>query len=54
MKEFPINALEQDAIYSRKIHCYLVNNHKLVKFVKRAINKRARKKAKNETQRYFN
>ena len=42
------NSLEEDAIRGRKQVCYTFNNHKLVKFVKRTINKRIRKTAKQE------
>lgn len=46
MKEYPINGIEQDVIYNRKFHKYLVNNSSLVKWVKRQMNKRFRKKLK--------
>ena len=41
-------SLEEDAIFGRKQVCYTFNNYKLVKFVKRTINKRIRKAAKQE------
>ena len=34
-KEYPINGLEQDVIYGRNIYCYLKNNNKIIKWVKR-------------------
>lgn len=42
----PINGLEEDVIYARDIYCYTANNPSIVKFVKRQINKRDRRKAK--------
>lgn len=42
-KEYPIDGFEQDCIFSRSIYCYLRNNNKHVKFIKRKINKRFRK-----------
>ncbi len=36
------SGLEQDVVYARKIYCYLSNRPKIVKFVKRLINKRRR------------
>lgn len=46
MKEKLINGLEQDAIRARHTLCYTHNNNKLVKWVKRQIGKRRRRKAK--------
>lgn len=46
-KEYPINGLEQDVIYARNIYCYTANNPSLVKWVKRKMNKRFRRKAKD-------
>ena len=34
--------MEQDAVYARKIYCYLKNRPKTVKFAKRSINRRRR------------
>ena len=45
-KPYPINGLEQDVTYARKILCVLKNNTKLVKFTKRKMNKRFRKQNK--------
>lgn len=45
-KPYPTNGLEQDVTYVRKILCVLKNNTKLVKWVKRKINKRFRKQNK--------
>lgn len=45
-KEYPRSGLEQDVIYARDIYCYLKNNSSIVKFVKRLLNKRLRKKGK--------
>jgi hypothetical protein len=42
-KPYPINGIEQDVTYARKILCVLKNNTKLVKFIKRQMNKRFRK-----------
>ena len=43
------NGDEVDAILARHVYCYLKNRPKNVKRVKRAINKRLRKGAKDET-----
>ena len=45
-KEYPKSGLEQDAIYARHIYCYLRNHPQIIKFVKRKLNKRFRKKGK--------
>jgi len=45
-REMPINGLEQDCIYARNTYCYTANNPSIVKWVKRQINKRGRRKAK--------
>lgn len=45
-KPYPIDGLEQDVTYARKILCVLKNNTKLVKFTKRKMNKRFRKQNK--------
>ena len=45
-KEYPNNNLEQDVIYARHIYCYINNNSKLVRYVKRVLSKRFRKKNK--------
>lgn len=42
------SGMEYDVIFARKIYCYLINNSKLKRFVKNAINRRNRKKAKLE------
>ena len=42
-KEFPIDGFEEDFVSGRKIYCYLRNNNKNVRFLKRKINKRFRK-----------
>ena len=49
-KEYPKNGLEQDVTYYRKLYCYIKNNNKLVKWAKRSINKRFRKKGKEICQ----
>jgi len=49
-KSYPINGLEQDVIYNRKFYKYLANNSKLVKWVKRKMNKRFRQQMKDEVQ----
>ena len=41
--------IEQDVVYGRKCYAYLKNNPKLVKFAKRAINKRIRSNKNYET-----
>ncbi len=46
-KEYPKNGLEYDVIYGKGIYCYLHNNPSIVKFVKRKMNKRFRRKAKD-------
>jgi hypothetical protein len=47
-KPYPINGIEQDVIYARKILCILKNNTKLVKFIKQKMNKRFRKSWRQE------
>lgn len=49
-KPYPINGIEQDVTYARKILCVLKNNSKLVKFVKRQMNKRFRKSWKQQLE----
>jgi hypothetical protein len=39
---------EFDLIYAKKLYCYLQNNTKLVKKIKRGLNKRYRKEMKEE------
>jgi len=39
---------EFDLIYAKKLYCYLHNNTKLVKKIKRGLNKRYRKEMKEE------
>ena len=46
MKSKLKNGLEWDAILYRDMYCYLINNPKLVKWAKRQINKRIRRKNK--------
>ena len=48
-KEFPINGLEVDCTskFGRKYYCYVKNIKGLKKFVKRQMNKRFRKRNKN-------
>jgi hypothetical protein len=46
-KEFPINGYEEDLVQARKIYCYLRNNSKNVKFLKKKMNKRFRLFNKN-------
>jgi hypothetical protein len=41
--------MEQDVVYWRNVYAYLKNNPKLVKFAKRAINKRIRLNKNYET-----
>ena len=47
-KEYPINGLEQDVIYGQNIYCYLKNHNKIIKWVKRHMNKRFRQKEKEK------
>ena len=49
-KQKLIDGLEEDAIYARKVYCYLVNRPSVVKWAKRKINKRFRREAKKEIQ----
>jgi hypothetical protein len=49
-KPYPINGIEQDVTYARKIYCVLRNNPKLVKFIKRQMNKRFRKQWKQQLE----
>lgn len=49
-KPYPINGLEQDVTYSKNIYCYLSNNNKLIKWVKRKMNKRFRKSWKQQLE----
>lgn len=39
---------EYDLIYAKKLYCYLQNNTKLVRKIKRGLNKRYRKEMKEE------
>ena len=54
MKNKLKNGLECDAIYGRRLYCYLKNRPKIVKFAKRCINKRIRKEGKIEIQKFCN
>ncbi len=47
-KDRLISGMEYDVIFARRIYCYLVNNSKLTRYVKKSINRRDRKKAKLE------
>ena len=47
-KEYSINGLEQDVIYGRSRYCFLKNNNKIIKWVKRHMNKRFRQKEKEK------
>lgn len=42
------NGLEEDVVYGKRLYCYLVNNNKIVKYAKRQMNKRMRRKNKKE------
>ncbi len=44
-KEYPINGLEEDCTYR---YCYIINTKGITKFVKKAMNKRFRKRKKEE------
>jgi hypothetical protein len=44
--------MEVDVIYARKWYCYLINNTKLIRFVKKSINRRNRRKSKLELQKF--
>ena len=52
-KEYPINGLEQDVIYGRSRYCFLKNNNKIIKWVKRHMNKRFRQKEKEKIKKEF-
>lgn len=45
-KPQPITGDEFDLIYAKKIYCYLQNNNKTVKKIKKQMNKRFRRKLK--------
>jgi hypothetical protein len=47
-KAYPVSCMENDVVYARKVYCYTQNNHSLVKWVKRQLNKRFRRTAKQE------
>lgn len=47
-KQKLIDGDEQDVVYARGLYCYLRNNNKLVKFIKRKMNKRMRRELKKE------
>lgn len=49
MKQKLKSGLEYDVIYGRDVYCYLINHPKIVKFVKRQLNKRIRKEGKRVT-----
>ena len=51
-KEVIKNSLENDVIFGRGMYCYLVNNSKLKRFVKKCISKRNRSKAKHEIKQF--
>ena len=46
-KEYAIDGNEEDLLEARKIYCYLRNNHKNVKFLKKKMNRRFRRFNKN-------
>lgn len=46
-KEYAIDGYEEDLLVARKMYCYLRNNSKNVKFLKKKMNKRFRKFNKN-------
>lgn len=46
-KEYPENGIECDATYAKRFYCY-VNHSGVTKWVKRAMNKRFRKKGKQK------
>lgn len=47
-REKLIDGIEEDFIYARGLYCYLVNNTKLKRYVKRKMSKRYRHEAKRE------
>jgi hypothetical protein len=46
------DGLEYDVVFGRGVYCYLVNHHNIVKWVKRKMNKRLRRKYKKELNEY--
>lgn len=46
-----LSELEADYVYARGVYCYLVNNTKLKRFVKRRMSKRRRLKVKMQLRR---
>jgi len=42
MKQKLKHGYEWDLIYAKKYYCYLQNNNKLVRFIKRSLRKRKR------------
>jgi len=46
-KEYAIDGYEEDLLVARKMYCYLRNNSKNVRFLKKKMNKRFRKFNKN-------
>lgn len=55
-KEFPETALEHDATskWGRRIYCYLANRKYLIKYAKRSLNRRFRRKGKAICREYSN
>lgn len=47
-KPYPKNSLENIVTYCRKQYCFTKNNSKIVKWVKRKMNKRFRNNFKHE------
>ena len=54
MKRKLKDAFEYDLIYGKHVYCYLHNNNKLVKWIKRKMNKRYRKEGRKEIYEQLN
>jgi len=48
------SGMEFDVIFARKIYCYLKNNYKLIKYVKKSINRRNRQNSRLEINKILN
>jgi hypothetical protein len=48
IKQKLIKGIEYDVIYAKRLYCYLKNNNKLVRYVKKQMRKRRRVEGKNE------
>lgn len=48
-KQIIKSGLEEDVLHGKKYYCYVANNNRLCKWVKRKMNKRYRQEIKKDT-----